>query len=145
MLCHVLTPSTRSWNWYYTHHVTFLFFQPKGPTDDIEKILDELICFCTNSQVENPLEGTPIPVNQKLIATKLLESIIGLLVCSFQLENFKLSKLVYKLVKQVCKGNNKCAIMFNEYAEILSHPPPSVHMCPWALLIIRYGWRLYLH
>jgi hypothetical protein len=90
--------------------------------------LEELIVFCTNSPVENPLEreGTPIQVNQKLIATKLLEPIIGLLIASFQLENFKLSKLVYRLIKQVCKGNAKCSILFNDFAEILSHPPQQV-------------------
>jgi hypothetical protein len=48
--------------------------KPTKSTEEVEKVLGDLIKFCTTSEIQNPLEreGTPIPQHQKLIAVKVI-------------------------------------------------------------------------
>ncbi|KAK5582346.1 hypothetical protein RB653_003929 [Dictyostelium firmibasis] len=92
---------------------------------EIKIIIVEFIKFCTQSEVEDPLdrEGTPIKTHQKLLShPSHLSILLEYLRRLFEPFDPASILFIYRLLKQMVKSNIKNGIIINEHLDQISPP-----------------------
>ncbi|EFA86157.1 inositol 1,4,5-trisphosphate receptor-like protein [Heterostelium album PN500] len=107
------------------HFVSPQELRKKISLQELRFILIELIKFCTQSDVEDPLEreGTPIKTHQSLLATSHnLKILLDLLNKFFNPLDPLTISYVYRIFKQISKSNVKIGITVNRHVKAISGP-----------------------
>jgi len=97
----------------------------KITNQEIKFIIVEFIKFCTQSEIEDPLEreGTPIKNHQKLLSHKShFPVILEFLKRIFDPLDGITVIFIYRLLKQMAKSNIKNGIVINEHLDIIAGP-----------------------
>ncbi|GAM26988.1 hypothetical protein SAMD00019534_101630, partial [Acytostelium subglobosum LB1] len=93
---------------------------------ELRSTLIDMIKFCTQSDVEDPLEreGTPIKTHQSLLASSYNLSVLLDLLKKFfnPLDPLTIS-YIYRIFKQICKSNVKNGIAINKHIKTIAGPP----------------------
>ncbi|KAF2077069.1 hypothetical protein CYY_001636 [Polysphondylium violaceum] len=97
----------------------------KITNQEIKFIIVEFIKFCTQSEIEDPLEreGTPIKNHQKLLSHKShFPVILEFLSKIFDPLDGITVIFIYRLLKQMAKSNIKNGIIINEHLDVIAGP-----------------------